>query len=201
MVRKLTTLLNEKGPVTLAAVAKRYLIDEIVKHVRDSRRNVSIHSSAEVAAEATFEADGEIIVHRDARIRKYAVIAPSGGQVEIGANTMINVFVTLLGHGSITLGRDVLIGPHTTIVAANHTFTDPDVPIVNQEISREGIVVQDDVWIGANCTILDGVTVGRGSIVAAGSVVTESVEENSIVAGAPAKPIGERGSSAQVTEA
>ncbi|WP_434531453.1 acyltransferase [Haloarcula sp. NS06] len=98
----------------------------------------------------------------------------------------------LLGHGSIRIGTDVLIGPHTVLAAANHTFSDPKAPIIQQEISKEGIKINDDVWVGANCTILDGVTLGEGSVVAAGSVVTEPVPENAVVAGVPAKQIGTR---------
>jgi acetyltransferase-like isoleucine patch superfamily enzyme len=98
----------------------------------------------------------------------------------------------LLGAGSIRIGTDVLIGPHTVITASNHTFSDPDTSIVRQEISKEGIDIHDDVWIGANCTILDGVTLGEGAVVAAGSVVTESVPEYAVVAGAPAKQVKTR---------
>jgi acetyltransferase-like isoleucine patch superfamily enzyme len=104
----------------------------------------------------------------------------------------VNVFGTLLGHGSIRLGTDVLVGPHTTIVAANHTYTDPDVPVARQDVSREGIEIHDDVWIGANCTILDGTTIGEGSVVAAGSVVTESVPPYTVVAGVPAEEVAKR---------
>jgi len=193
MSPRLFTLVREKGLISLAALGKSYALDELSKFARNFQPGITIHRSAQVASEATFGSDGRIVVYPDVRIRKYAVIAPSGGRVEIGENSMLNVFSTLLGHGSIRIGRDVLIGPHTTIVAANHTFNEIDVPIVQQEISKKGVLIHDDVWIGANCTILDGVTIDEGAVVAAGSVVTESVPENSVVAGVPAKRIGTRG--------
>jgi len=186
------SLLTDKGLVTFAALCKSYLASELYKRYLNRRCNVSIDNTAEIDRETDFGTSGEITIHQNCRIRKYTVIAPSGGVIEVGSNSLINVFGTLLGHGSIRIGQDVLIGPHTTIVAANHTFTDQTVPIVQQDITKEGIEIQDDVWIGANCTVLDGVTIGEGAVVAAGSVVTESVPESAVVAGTPAEQIDTR---------
>ena len=185
-------LFSDKGVVTFLSMGKSYLKSELYKRTLNARHNVSVHPSAEVDPETKFDTSGTITVGRDCRIRKYAVIAPSGGRISIGENSLVNAFGTLMGHGSVDIGTDVLIGPHTTIVAGNHTFDDPDTPIVHQEIVSEGIEIRDDVWIGANCTVLDGVTLGEGSVVAAGSVVTESVPAHTVVGGAPAEKIGER---------
>ena len=192
MKERLISLLTGKGLLTSAAVCKSYLTSELYKRYLNSRRNVTINKSADIDRETDFGTSGEIIIHNDCRIRKYTVISPSGGVIEIGSNSLVNVFGTLLGHGSIRIGQDVLIGPHTTIVAANHTFSDQATPIVQQNLRKKGIEIRDDVWIGANCTVLDGVTIGEGAVVAAGSVVTESVPEFTIVAGAPAEQIGTR---------
>lgn len=186
-------LLAEKGPVTFFAMCKSFLLSEIHKRIIGRRHNVTIHPSAAVDSDTAFGTAGTITIQQDCRIRKHVVIAPSGGRITIGANSLLNVSVALLGQGSITIDSDVLIGPQTTIAAANHTFGDRDVPIAQQELSQEGIHIRDDVWIGANCTVLDGVTVGEGAVVAAGSVVTKSVPSYTIVAGAPAEKIGIRG--------
>ncbi|GCF15210.1 hypothetical protein Harman_31450 [Haloarcula mannanilytica] len=185
-------LLAEKGLVTFAVICKSYLASELYKRYLNSRRNVSIDNSAEIDLATDFGTSGNITIRENCRIRKYTVISPSGGEIEIGANSLVNAFGSLLGHGSIHIGQDVLIGPHTTIVAANHTFSDQTVPIVQQEVTKEGITIHDDVWIGANCTVLDGVTIGEGAVVAAGSVVTESVPESTVVAGTPAEQIDTR---------
>jgi len=185
-------LVSDKGVVTFLSMCRSYLEGELHKRVLDARHNVSIHPSAEVDPETNFNTSGIITVGRDCRIRKYAVIAPSGGRIAVGENSLLNVFGTLLGPGSVDIGTDVLIGPHTTVVAGNHTFDDPDTPIVRQEVASEGIEIRDDVWIGANCTVLDGVTLGKGSVIAAGSVVTESVPAHTVVGGTPAEQIGTR---------
>jgi acetyltransferase-like isoleucine patch superfamily enzyme len=190
--KPLDVLLN-KGVVTFLSMVRSYLRRESHRRILDARHNVSIHPSAEVDPETKFDTNGTITVGPDCRVRRYAVLSPSGGHIDVGENTLLNVFVTLLGHGSIETGTDVLVGPHTTVVAANHTFEDAGRPIVRQDISGQGITIEDDVWIGANCTVLDGTTIGEGSVVAAGSVVTESVPEYTVVGGAPAKKLGERG--------
>lgn len=192
MNSNLRQLLADKGPVTFLLLCKSFLSDELHRAILDKRRNVTVHPSVEVDSNATFGTSGTVSVARDCRIRKHVVVSPSGGHIEIGANSLLNVSVTLLGQGSITLGEDVLVGPQTTIVAANHTFDDPDTRIVHQEITGEGIEIRDDVWIGSNTTVLDGVTIGEGAVVAAGSVVTESIPPYTVVAGAPAEEVGTR---------
>jgi acetyltransferase-like isoleucine patch superfamily enzyme len=116
-----------------------------------------------------------------------------GGFVEIGANCSVNPYTILSGSGGITIGNDVRIAHHTIIMAANHIFDDPAVPIRTQGVTRKGIKINDDVWIAAGCRILDGVEIGKGAVIAAGSVVTKNVAPYTVVAGIPARKIRERG--------
>ena len=85
------------------------------------------------------------------------------------------------------------IASHASIVGFNHGFDDPNVPIHAQKHYSAGIVIEDDVWIGANAVILDGVTVGKGAVIAAGAVVSKDVPPLAIVAGVPAKVVRRRG--------
>ena len=192
MTFSMTDVIGEKDLFTFLSAAASTYTGVLRRHALNTRRNTSIHPSVEVNADTRFGSDGEIILEEGCRVRKYAVIAPSGGRVHVGKDSFLNVFTTLIGHGGIDIGQNVLIGPHSTVVAANHTYADKDVTIDAQEISKEGVEIHDDVWIGANCTILDGVTVGEGSVVAAGSVVTKSVPEYTVVAGVPAAQIDTR---------
>lgn len=187
------TVLADKGMVSFASLCWSYIRGELYKRMLNARHNVSVHPSAQVDPETKFDTNGHIAIGRDCRIRKYVALSPSGGRIDIDDNSLVNVSGVLLGHGSIEIGTDVLIGPQTTIVAANHTFDDTDTPVAQQPIGGAGIEIRDDVWIGANCTILDGVTLGEGCVVAAGSVVTESVPRYTVVGGTPAKKIRNRG--------
>jgi acetyltransferase-like isoleucine patch superfamily enzyme len=191
-LRAAIEVLAERGPVTFAAVVSASLSDELKRRRVNLRRDVTIHPSAEVNRNAVFGRDGRIVVRSDCRIRHEALLYPSGGWIELGSGSLVNAFSTIFGQGGVEVGDGVLVGPQSTIVAANHVYSDRDVPVDEQGLSTEGVEIRDDVWIGSNCTILDGVTVGEGAVVAAGSVVTESVPEYAVVAGVPAERIGSR---------
>ena len=105
----------------------------------------------------------------------------------IGANAVMGA-----GGGGITIGNDVLIGQCVNIHSENHNFDQPGLLIREQGISFEGVVVEDDVWIGSKATVVDGVTIGRGAVIGAGAVVTKSVPPYSVAVGVPAKVIGKR---------
>jgi maltose O-acetyltransferase len=96
--------------------------------------------------------------------------------------------------GPITIGANVMMGPRCHLVALNHRFDDMTEPMIDQGHSaREPITIGDDVWIGASVIVLPGVTIGNGSVIGAGSVVTRDVDDFTVVAGNPARPIGVRG--------
>ena len=120
------------------------------------------------------------------------------GDVVIGENSNVNSGCVLYSGNGIRIGRDVLIAANCVFAATNHEYARRDVPIRLQRFkpSKGGIVVEDDVWIGAGCVLLDGAVVRRGAVVAANSVVRGEIGPYAIVAGSPAKPIGIRGAEA-----
>ncbi len=95
--------------------------------------------------------------------------------------------------GGVRIGSHVLIGQNVRFHSENHVFERKDVLIQEQGVTNEGIVVEDDVWLGSGAVILDGVTIGRGAVVAAGSVVTRDVPPYAVVGGAPARVLKFRG--------
>ena len=99
---------------------------------------------------------------------------------------------TIWAEGGVSLGSDVLIGPGVKIYSSRHSFDDPDTPIIQQGGVMKPILIEDDVWIGAAAVILLGITIGRGSVIAAGAVVSKSIPAYSLVAGNPARIIGSR---------
>lgn len=105
----------------------------------------------------------------------------------IGQDSLIGEYNVLRGQGGITIGDRVYTAPLVQILAVNHVYSDPTRPIIEQGITAEGIVIEDDVWIGAGAIITDGVTIGRGAVVAAGAVVTSDVPPHTVVGGVPAR--------------
>lgn len=112
-----------------------------------------------------------------------------GEHVSCNSNVMINADKSL----GIKIGAYCLIGPNVVFRAADHVFANREMFIQKQGDKAGRIVVEDDVWIGANAVILKNVTIKKGAIVAAGAVVVNDVLEYQIVGGVPAKPIGQRG--------
>ena len=109
--------------------------------------------------------------------------------IRIGKDSLIGEYSVIRGQGGVTVGDRVYTSPFTQLIAVNHVFEDPARPFVEQGITAEGIVIEDDVWIGASAVITDGVRIGKGSVVAAGAVVTQDVPPHTVVGGVPARLI------------
>jgi len=125
----------------------------------------------------------------------------SGGencQIEIGERTFIGPY-TCIGGGNVKIGNHCLIAAQTGIIANNHIFADPAQKILDQGETREGIVIEDDCWLGYGVKVLDGVTIGEGSVIGAGAVVTKDIPPYSVAVGVPARTIASRLSTQPVT--
>lgn len=109
--------------------------------------------------------------------------------IHIGRDSLIGELNVLRGQGGITIGDRVYTAPLVQLLAVNHVYQDPTRPMIEQGITAQGIVVEDDVWIGAGAVITDGVRVGRGAVIAAGAVVTQDVPPHTVVGGVPARVI------------
>lgn len=114
-----------------------------------------------------------------------------GSRLKVGDRSQIGQNCRL--GGSVSIGSDVLMGPDVVVMATSHEFSDLAIPINLQgESLEQPVIIGDDVWVGTRVIILPGVSIGSHSVVAAGAVVTKSVEPFSIVGGVPAKVIGIR---------
>jgi len=120
------------------------------------------------------------------------VIANKGVGIKIGNNSAVGAHSFIGGQGGVEIGDDVIMGPGVRIFSENHNYSHPEIPIRKQGESRKGVKIQNNCWIGAGVIILDGVEIGEGCVVAAGSVVTKSFPTNSIIGGVPAKIIKSR---------
>lgn len=120
-------------------------------------------------------------------VESFACINNAVGDVIIGDHTRIGLHSTIIG--PVTIGSHVNLAQGITITALNHNFSDAEKRIDEQGVNTTPVVIEDDIWIGANAVILPGVTIGQHSVVAAGAIVTKDVPPHSLVAGVPAKVI------------
>jgi carbonic anhydrase/acetyltransferase-like protein (isoleucine patch superfamily) len=155
----------------------------------ETTAGASFHPTAYVAAEAALFTT-RLVLGEQSWIAGHALVR---GDVEFGAHCTVNPYVMI--SGMVRCGDGVRIASHASIVGFNHGFDDPNVPIHTQKHESLGIVIGDDVWIGANAVVLDGVAVGNGAVIAAGAVVSKDVPPLAIVGGVPANVVRYRGQS------
>jgi acetyltransferase-like isoleucine patch superfamily enzyme len=140
---------------------------------------------------------GRVRVSDGVTLSDGVIMATYGGTIELEPNVYIGPYCVLYGHGGLVIGRDTMIGAHTVIVPANHGFARLDVPMNVQPLTRDGIHIGEDVWIGAGCKVLDGVRIGRGAVIGAGAVVTKDIDAYSVAVGVPATVVRSRQASAE----
>jgi acetyltransferase-like isoleucine patch superfamily enzyme len=121
------------------------------------------------------------------------VLAHRDADVQIDDRAYIGHRCLLYGTAGLHVGKDVLMANDVQLICGDHTFARRDMPIRAQPTAGKPIVIEDDVWLGASVIVLGGVTVGTGSVVGAGAVVTRSLPPYSIARGVPAEIVGVRG--------
>lgn len=127
----------------------------------------------------------KFVLGRRSVVESFCCINNAVGDVIIGDNTRIGLHTTVIG--PVEIGSNVNLAQGIVVTALNHNFTDCTRRIDEQGISTAKVTIGNDVWIGANATVLPGVTIGNHSVVAAGAVVTKDVPPYSLVGGVPAK--------------
>lgn len=130
-----------------------------------------------------------VTIQRDSILICTGVIRNLGEGIIIHDNVGLNSRVYLGGQGGIEIGENVIIGPDVKIFSENHNFANKEILIKEQGETRKGVKIGSDCWIGSSSIILDGVNLGNGCVVAAGSVVTKSFLPFSVIGGVPAKII------------
>lgn len=150
--------------------------------------NVKISSTAKIETRY----GGKIKIGNGTEILDGVLILTYGGNIEIGDNCSINPYTIIYGHGGTSIGNDNLIAGHCMIVPNNHIIENINIPIRLQGNTQKGVTIDNNVWIGHGCSILDGSNIANGVVVAAGSVVKGNIEENTVIAGVPAKILRKR---------
>ena len=160
---------------------------------------IEIHSEAYVSPLSDIEDSQRgtrIVIGARSVVDAFVKIKPAGGtgDIVIGEDCVINSSCVLYTGNGITMGNGVAVAANCTFAPVNHEFRQRDVPIRQQGFrpSKGGIVIQDDVWIGANCVLLDGAVLMRGCVIGAGSIVRTVVPSYSIHAGNPLQLMGWR---------
>ena len=152
-------------------------------HIRCGR-NVKFEDYAEIhglCSEGLTFGDN-VTISRGVMIRPSSYYGGDLGKgLVMGDHSSIGPYGYVGCSGKITIGSNVMLGPKCSLFAENHVFENTDSTIKEQGVKQKGITIEDDCWIGSNTIILDGVTIGKGSVIAAGSVVSKDVPAYSVL--------------------
>lgn len=171
----------------------------VLERIATSAPGVRIHPRALIRVAPTCR----LTLGRKVSIEAFTVIllevdpndpkGTAGIVLEIGEGTYIGESNNIRAAGHASIGQNCLISQGVSLIGSNHSV-DLNRPMIQQPSRKDrlGFIIEDDVWIGTNSTILPGVRIGKGSIVAAGSVVTKDIPSNVIVAGVPARIVRRR---------
>lgn len=182
MLNKLTKLFIE------FSTKCRFLFWKIVLEIHGGKigKNVKIYEGVKLCVQP----GKPIYIGNNVSIQKGVIISTSeGGRIIIGNNVYIGEYSIITSNAEIEINDNVLISPHNDIVDFNHIYKDIDKPINKQGFIAKKVKIEEDVWIGSGCKILMGVTIGKGAVIGAGSVVTKDVLPYHVVAGNPPKII------------
>ena len=139
------------------------------------------------------QAEGRVELAQNVHLYRWSVIelGDGTGSLKIGPNTylqsgcILNPFV-----GNIIIGANCMIAARCSFMPYRHAFEDTAIPMREQAVVSKGdIIIEDDVWLGLNVSVMDGVTIGKGAIVGAGAVVTKDIPPYAIAGGVPARVI------------
>ncbi|PSB28642.1 acyltransferase [Chlorogloea sp. CCALA 695] len=138
--------------------------------------------------------NSKVLLGESVSLSKGVIINPAGSNccIEIDRHTFIGPYTCIGGPGNVKIGKYCLIAAHSGIVANNHIFSDPTEMIHLQGVTRQGVVIEDNCWLGYGVKVLDGVTIGEGSVIGAGAVVTKNIPPYSVAVGVPAKVVRSR---------
>ncbi len=180
----LLAALTSHGPMWLLSVTRQI----VLAHFR-LRRCDTLGKWVRVRGKVRVRNEGVISIADRVRFRSETatseLVAWKGGKIEIGEGTTINYGTSISAASAVRIGRDCLIGTYVNIMDCNfHNLSDR-----SWNMEAEPIVIEDGVWLGNRCMIMKGVTVGRGSVVAACSLVTKNVPPYTMVMGVPARVV------------
>jgi acetyltransferase-like isoleucine patch superfamily enzyme len=160
-------------------------------------RKIHIEPGVAVDDYAVLDAKGEdnkgIFIGENTLVGRNTVLSCKNGDIRIGRNTNIAMSCFIQSGSKVNIGNKVLFGAYCYVIGGgDHVAERTDIPIMDQGQTIKGVTIEDNVWLGADVKVTDGVTVGRDSILGAGAVVTQDVAEFSIAAGVPARIIRDR---------
>jgi len=169
------------------------IISESVKIVGAGKIKIGPFSVIDdyVLLDSGISKSSTLVVGKRSKIKQGAILRTYDGEISIGDRVSIGEYSVIAGHGKTTIGNCTIIAGHCNISAANHIYACAEIMRFQGETAI-GITIGDNVWIGTNSSILDGVYIGNGCVIGAGSVVTHDLPPNCVCCGVPCRVLREK---------
>jgi acetyltransferase-like isoleucine patch superfamily enzyme len=165
----------------------------VLRHPRKIQTGDNVIVDDNCVLDARGDTNQGIEIGNSVMLARDIILGCKNGNITVGDNVGIGAHSTIhaIGESGVTIGNNVVIGAYTYLVGGSHYHVDrTDIPISQQGLDlKGGICIEDNVWLGARVTVLDGVTVGKDSIVGTGAVVTKDIPESAIAVGVPAEAV------------
>ncbi len=169
-------------------IDKHAIVSADTKIIGAGELTIGPHTIVEAGVLIDLGIAGSVYIGPRTKLKYGCVIRSYDGNIRIGSRSTIGEYSILAGHGGLTIGDAVIIAGHCYLSAAEHIFSGKDHIRFQGELAK-GIRVGDGAWIGARCVVLDGVVIGCGGVIGAGSVVTRNIEKNMVCYGNPCRSI------------
>lgn len=153
-------------------------------------KKITIGKNSVISRKADLHIIEPLSIGCDCYIGCYSCLDTSGAEITIGDKTTMGRYCMI--HGGAVLKDKIRIASHVCIIPGDHKYKDKNICIKDQGVIRGGVVVESDVWIGAQVSLLSGALIGKGCVVGAGAVVKGRLDEYGVYAGIPAKRISQR---------
>lgn len=176
-------------------VRKRIFVGKSVQVIGKNFLNIGRYSTLDDYSKVIACSEEGVKMGERSKLGAFSVISATshlskfGKGVEIGNDVGISEYSFLGAAGGLKIGNNVIMGQYVSFHSEEHVYEDLDRPIQHQGVRSQGIIVEDNVWIGAKVTLLDGTKVGKNCVIAAGAVVKGEFPAGSIIGGIPAKVI------------
>jgi acetyltransferase-like isoleucine patch superfamily enzyme len=171
--------------VKFSKIARRFLIPSTLVSI-----TYAVKYKCMVSPRAEVDLSALLTIGKGCRIGSFTKIKATNGPLTLAPNVFVgsNVFISS-DKGGVTIGEYTMVSSNSAIIGNNYSYDRLDIPTCLQETTSKGINIEDNVWIGAGCVILDGTVIGSGSIISPNSVVTKNIPPNSVVQGNPGQVI------------
>ena len=155
-------------------------------------QNIFLGSRVLIGKGGLIHAGNMIQLKDDVHVSRYCTLRSGPGDIVVNEMVNIGTYSHIDGHGGVEIGKNTLLARNVEILSGSHIFKDPAVPIRFQGTELKKTIIGEDVWLGSQVIVLPGVTIGDGTVVGAGAVVTKNIPDHSIASGVPAKVIRKR---------